>query len=203
MNKNVFEDRIKPILTYIGTIGAILTIMAYFLVIFVLINGFEYHQTIQTITVACVSAGIGLIVMTFLKIQGTDFARNLPQNVEIIKEYYSTKTHDKKPHSMAYYWITTTIKDIISKGLSIVVSTTGLVYICIEGSQDYRLLLLAVVNLILFVCFGLLALVKSYDYYNNVFVEYMKEQIKNGSNSNNCTSISGSISNNKLYKEKQ
>ena len=36
---------------------------------------------------------------------------------------------------------------------------------------------MAIVNLILFTCFGLLALNKAYDYYNNVFVNYMKEKL--------------------------
>ena len=36
---------------------------------------------------------------------------------------------------------------------------------------------MAIVNLILFVCFGLLSLNKAYEYFNNVYVNYMKEQI--------------------------
>ena len=47
----------------------------------------------------------------------------------------------------------------------------------IVGSNDWNLMLLALVNLILFICFGLIALNKGYDYYNNTYVNYMKEKI--------------------------
>ena len=47
----------------------------------------------------------------------------------------------------------------------------------IVGSNDWNLMLLALVNLILFICFGLIALIKGYDYYNNTYVNYMKEKI--------------------------
>jgi hypothetical protein len=47
----------------------------------------------------------------------------------------------------------------------------------IQGSNDYNLLFLAVVNLLMFVCFGFISLVNAYDFYNNKHVPYMKEQL--------------------------
>ena len=63
------------------------------------------------------------------------------------------------------------------KGITVVATTFGLIYIVIVGSNDWSLMFLAVVNLILFICFGLLALNGAYDYYNNTYVNYMKEKI--------------------------
>ena len=42
---------------------------------------------------------------------------------------------------------------------------------------DYNLLFLAVVNLLMFICFGFISLVNAYDFYNNKHVPYMKEQL--------------------------
>lgn len=179
MDKNLFERKIKPALQYVGVIGASLMSIMYIVVVFILIIGFKAQSLQNTVIFAIVNAIVGLIIMQFLKIQGISFAKNIPENVDIIKKYYNTKTKDKKIHSINYYWTTSLIKDIICKGLSIMLTTTGLIYIVIVGSNDYNLLLLALVNLVLFICFGLLALNNAYEFYNNRHIPYMQEMLKN------------------------
>lgn len=56
-------------------------------------------------------------------------------------------------------------------------TTVGVIYLVIQGSNDYNLLFLAVVNLLMFVCFGFISLVNAYDFYNNKHVPYMREQL--------------------------
>ena len=177
MDKDKFEKHIKPILTYVGLIGAVLTSIAYIILIFILIKGFKYEQTTQTIVFALVNAAVGLIIANFLKYQGISFAKELPANQELLKNYYGAKTKDKKNHSLSFFWITSIIKDVITKGLSIAATTCGLIYIVIVGSNDWSLLLMSIVNLLLFICFGLLSLNRAYDYFNNTYVAYMKERI--------------------------
>ena len=188
MKKDVFENKIKPFLTYVGIIGAVLTSVAYIILMFVLIKGFKYEQTVKTIVFAVVNAAVGLIIANFLKYQGISFAKDLPENQDIIKEYYGTKTKDKKNHSLSFFWITSIIKDIFTKGCSVAATTMGLIYIVIIGSNDWSLLLLAAVNLILFICFGMLALNKAFDYYNNHYREYMRDRI-NEAKANSGTSV--------------
>ena len=177
--RSFFEKRIQPILQYVGVIGAILMSIMYIIIVVILIIGFKAQSIQNTIVFAIINAIVGLMIMQFLKIQGISFAKNLPENIEIIKQYYNTKTKDKKIQSIKYYWTSSLIKDIISKGLSIAFTTAGIIYIVIVGSNDYTLLLLALANLILFICFGLLALNNAYEFYNNKHVPYMQEMIKN------------------------
>lgn len=179
MNNNLFEKKIKPVLQYVGVIGASLMSIMYIVVVFILIVGFKAQSIQSTIIFAIVNALVGLIIMQFLKIQGISFAKSLPENEKIINEYYNTKTKDKKIHSIKYYWTMSLIKDIIGKGASIMLTTTGLIYIVVVGSNDYILLLLALVNLVLFICFGLLSLNNAYEFYNNRHIPYMQEMIKN------------------------
>ena len=155
--KSFFEKKIQPILQYVGVIGAILMSIMYIITVVILIIGFKAQSIQNTVVFAIINAIVGLIIMQFLKIQGISFAKNIPENTEIIKQYYSTKTRDKKIQSIKYYWTTSLIKDLVFKGLSIAFTTAGIIYIVIVGSNDYNLLLLAFVNLILFICFGLLA----------------------------------------------
>lgn len=185
MNDNKFEKIIKPILGYIGAIGAVLMSVAYIFIIFVMIKGFEYRQTAQTLVFAGVNAGVGLIICNFLRYQGVSFAKMLTSNREVEEKYYNTKTRDKRVHNMTFFWVKSIIADILIKGLTIVLTTTGLIYIVIVGSNDWNLLLMAIVNLILFICFGLLALNGAYDYYNNTFVPYMNERIKENKDEQN------------------
>lgn len=177
MNKNTFETKIKPVLSYVGAIGAGLMCIAYIIVVFVLIRGFQATVIFNTLLFAAVNAIVGFIIMQFLKVQGISFAKLIPENDEIIKEYYSTRTKDKKPHSMQFYWAISVTKDIFTKCLSVAITSAGLIYIVIQGSNDWNLLLLAIVNLIMFICFGFLALVNAYEFFNNKFIPYMKEKI--------------------------
>ena len=64
--------------------------------------------------------------------------------------------------------------------LTLGATTIGLIYIVIQGSNDYNMLLLAIVNLLMFICFGFLSLVNAYDFFNQKHVPYMVEQLKNG-----------------------
>ena len=174
----MFEKRIKPLLQYVGAIGAAIMSIMYIIIVIVLIIGFESHDLTNTTLFSLVNAVIGLMIMHFLKIQGISFAKNLDENKQIIKEYYGTRTNDKKFRNINDYMIKSTIKDIIVKGLSFTISSIGIIYIVIQGSQDYTLLLLAVVNLLLFISFGILGMNSTYEFYNNYHVPYMKEQLK-------------------------
>ena len=175
--KSFLESKLLPILNYIGIIGAVIMAIAYIIIVFVLINGFKVEELLQTTIFAFVNAAIGFIIMQFLKYQGVSFAKMLPENQEIIKDYYKTKTKDKKMHSITYFWTTTVIKDIIVKCATLGATTIGIVYIVIQGSNDYNLLLMALVNLLMFVCFGFISLNNAYEFFNNKHVPYMIEQL--------------------------
>lgn len=176
--QNFFEKRIKPALLYIGTIGAVLTSLAYIALVCILIFGFLAHSVVQTIVFAIINGIVGFIIMQMLKIQGQDFAKNLSANKPILDEYYKTKTKDKKLRSMKYYWTKTMITDFLSKALTIALTTIGIVYIVIAGSQDYTLFLMAFVNLVMFFCFGLISLSNTYDFFNNQYMAYVQEQLR-------------------------
>lgn len=177
IEKSKFETKILPVLNYVGIIGACIMAVAYIIAVFVLIKGFKAEALLQTTIFACVNAATGFIIMQFLKVQGVSFAKMLPENQELIKRYYRTKTKDKKVHSITYYWTTSVIKDILVKCLTLGATTIGVIYLVIQGSNDYNLLFLAVVNLLMFVCFGFISLVNAYDFYNNKHVPYMREQL--------------------------
>ena len=143
--RTLFEKKILPILHYIGIIGASLMSVAYIICVFVLINGFKAEALLQTTIFACVNAVVGFVIMQFLKLQGVSFAENLPENQEVLQKYYRKKFKNKKLHSIKYFWATTVVKDAIIKCATLAITTIGVIYIVIQGSNDYNLLLLAFV----------------------------------------------------------
>lgn len=177
-----FREKILPILYYVGFIGAVITSIGYIILVVVLIFGFKVEKILDTTVFAVVNAGVGFIIMQFLKYQGVTFAELLPENKEILTKYRSTKTKDKKNHSLTYFWVTSVIKDVLVKCLTVAGTSIGLIYIVIEGSNDLSLIWLSIVNLLMFISFGLLALVKAYKYFNNTYIEYVKERLKEGEN---------------------
>lgn len=177
MENTTFEKKVKPFLLWMGTIVSAVMAVAYIIVVFVLINGFKVDTLLNTSVFSIVTAIIGFCIMQMLKIQGQAFAQQIPGNKKISDEYHKTKTKDKKSHSMKYYWITSGARDILIKCLTLGLTSVGMVYIMIEGSGDYSLFLLAGVNLLMFAGFGLISLVKTYDFYNDFYVPFMLERI--------------------------
>jgi len=178
MEKDFFERRILPILNYVGGIGASIMCVAYVCCVFVLINGFEVKKVLDVTVFSIITAAVGFVIMQFLKIQGISFAKSIPENKEVLKQYYSNKTKDKKYRSINYFWITSVLKDVFIKAATLVISTIGIIMIVIEGSNDYNMLLLAFVNLLMFICFGMLSLAKAYEFFNNRHIPYIKEQLR-------------------------
>jgi len=176
--RTVFENKILPALNYVGAIGAAIMCIAYIVLVIILIKGFKVEEVLQTTIFAFVNAGVGFIIMQFLKYQGICFAKVIPENKAITDIYYGSKTKDKKNHSLTYFWGTSIAKDAAIKCLSIAATSIGIIYIVIAGSNDYNLLLLAIVNLLMFICFGFLSLVKAYDYYNQTYISYVKERLE-------------------------
>lgn len=176
--KDLFEKKIKPILTYVGAIGSLLASIAYIVTIIILIIGFKASKNLgESLIFAVVSAAVGVVIMQLLKIQGIAFAKQLPENQNILKLYNNTLTKDKKPHSIVYYWVTTVIKDILIKAIIMMITTSAVIYVVYQGSQDWNMFLLAIVNLVMFICFGLLSLTSAYDFYNDRHIPYLKLRI--------------------------
>lgn len=175
---SIFEKKIKPTLVYVGTIGSILMVIAYIVIVFIMVFGFSVTDLKQSFSFAMVNAVVGFIIMQLLRFQGESFAKQIPYNSTILKEYNKFKKKDPKKHSMKYYWCTSLLKDLLTKTSTTIITTTGLIYIVISGSRDYTLFLLAMVNLMMFLCFGFLALSSSYDFFCEQHIPFILEEIE-------------------------
>lgn len=178
MTQTFFEKKIKPILMYVGTIGAAFMSIAYIILMFVLVFGFNVQKDLSnSIIFAVINAIVGFLIMQMLKVQGIDFAKQLPENKKVLDEWNKNRVKKKRTHSLTFYWINSTIGDAIGKVISVAITTAGIIYIVVEGSNDYNMLLLSAVNLIMFLCFGFISLVNAYDFFNTMHIPYIQEKL--------------------------
>ena len=170
-------EKIARILTYVGLIGAVTMSIGYIAVVTVLIKGFQKQALLQTTIFSAVSSAVGFVIMQFLKYQGQSWAESLPENKKVVEEYNGPKVKNKKVHSISYFWATSVPKDIFFKVATLGLSSIGVIYLVVVGSNDWSLMLLAIFNLLMFICFGMVSCAKAYNFYNNEHIPYLKKII--------------------------
>ena len=134
----------------------------------------------KQILFSVLGAFTGLMITFFLRGQGVSFAKKEETSQKVMKEYYekmNKKKTIKQLHTIKHYLIVQTISDVIFKGVSVALSTYFLLYIFMEGNGDMSLVFLAIANILMFACFGLVALSKAYDKYLDEHIPAIREII--------------------------
>lgn len=165
------SDKIKEYLIYTGIYGSVISALAYLVTTYVIVTGFQTSiDTEKQLLFSILGALVGLMITALLRAQGITFAKKEPKNMEIMKAYVDAKNKNrktKKYRTIGWYILWATLKDIFIKGSSIGISTWFVLYIFMDGNGDYSLFLLAISNIFMFAGFGLVAMSKSYDRYND------------------------------------
>ena len=173
-------NKIERTLVYVGSLGALISAIAYIVITVVLIMGFETKMEMeQQLLISVLGAVTGLSITWMLRGQGIALAENEPESKEIMDEYRRVlnKTKNiKKLRTIHYHVTVNMIKDVFMKAVTIGVSTYFALYIFMEGSGDFGLLGLAITNLLLFISFGILSLAKAYTFYRTEHLAAIKER---------------------------
>ena len=175
-------DKIKNILLYTGVIGALISAIAYVVLTIVIVMGFETEMdSNKQLLFSIIGALDGLLITNLLRSQGVSLAKQEPQNKAVMDEYNKLINKNKKVKSLKqihYYFVKNFIMDIFSKAATIGATSYFMLYIFMDGSGDVSLILLAFANIFMFMGFGLIALSKFYDLYNNEHIQAVKELIE-------------------------
>jgi len=174
-------SKVKNILLYTASIGAIISAMAYIIITVVLVMGFQTKMDMnKQILFSIIGAIDGLLITLLLRSQGIALAKNEDEPKKVMAEYYQVinKTKSKKKlHTITYYYVKDFIIDIFTKAGIIALSTSLMLYIFMDGSGDYGLIGLAISNILMFSCFGIIALSKFYSLYLEQHIPVIKERI--------------------------
>lgn len=177
MQKKSHEVLLK-ILNNIGIIGAILAAIADIIFVIIFVIGITIDVKPKAIIIfSIINALIGVLINILLRYQGQKYAEI--ENKELCEKFYEKKVKQNKRFvSMSVWQLLQCIKDIIVKGGTTSFSIFGLVYLSIEGSKNPIQILITLVTLILFICFGLVNMNSSYNRFYNIQKPYMELKIK-------------------------
>ena len=172
------HQALLTVLNNIGVLGAILAGIADIIFVVIFVFGINIDTSISsTIIFAVVNALIGLLINILLRYQGIKYAEI--ENEDLLKKFYSEKAKTgKEPININTWQVLQGLKDFIVKGFTTVFSIFGVVYISIQGSKNPIQLLITLVSLVLFACFGLINMNSSYYRYYNIQIPYMENKIK-------------------------
>lgn len=169
---------LMKILNNIGIVGAILAAIADIIFVIIFVVGIDMKQEFKSSLIfAIVNALIGILINVLLRYQGQKYAEI--ENEELCNKFYRKKVKENKKFvSMTTWNVISTVKDFVIKGCTAAFSICGVVYISIEGSKNPIQILITLVTLVLFACFGLISMNSSYYRFYNVQVPYMELKLQ-------------------------
>lgn len=182
------HEVLMNILNNIGIICSIFCAIADIVLVVVFVIGVNVDRETTSITAFSIANSIcGVLINVFLRYQGQKYAEI--ENSKIIEQYYNKKAKETKYRSIKVWEILQTIKDIIIKGGLVSASIFCTFYISIQGSGNIILILIAVVSMLMFICFGLIGMNNAYNRFYNIDLPYMKKEILEKGDSEECNSI--------------
>ncbi len=185
------NKKLEELLLYVGTAGAIVSALAYIIIISVLVVGIESSMEIeQLLLVSTIGAVAGVLIVGMLRSQGKMFAEKEDVSQAIMKQYFKAINKNKprkKLHTISWFMVKSIVGDIMFKGLSVAAMTYFSVTVFMSGNGDFALIGLAFANTLMFISFGILAMRKSYMFYLNEhlpaiqqIIENLNAEVKNG-----------------------
>lgn len=172
------HEMLLKLLNNIGIVGAILAGIADIIFVIIFIVGIKIDIDIKAnIIFSSINSLVGILINVLLRYQGQKYAEI--ENQELCNKFYRKKIKESKRHLPMSAWQGINIlKDILIKGGVTVFSIFGVIYISIEGSKNPIQILITLVTLVLFACFGLMSMNSSYYRFYNVQIPFMELKIK-------------------------
>lgn len=172
------HEMLLKLLNNIGIVGAILAGIADIIFVIIFVFGIKIDaQTNTVIVFAIINSLIGVLISVLLRYQGQKYAEI--ENEDLCKRFYAKKVKETKIFiSMNTWQLINFIKDLIIKGAATTFSIWGIIYISIEGSKNPIQILITLVTLVLFACFGLISMNSSYCRFYNEQIPYMENKLK-------------------------
>lgn len=171
------HEALVKILNNIGIIGSVLAAIADMIFVIIFVIGIDIHADMTACLVfAIVNALIGVLINILLRYQGQKYAEI--ENEETCNKFYHKQVKTRKYMPFGLWQFLQSIKDLFVKGCTATFSVCGALYLTIEGSKNPIQILITLVTLVLFTCFGLMGMNKSYTRFYNIQLPYMEKEIE-------------------------
>lgn len=177
------NDKIRLLLDKVMFVAAGGVFLFYLGTILLFIIGLTTNLKVDVMfTFTAISGLVMTLAITLFRAQGVKDASKLPDNIKVNEEWIrltNTKVEkEKKLRNIGTFMTINTIKDLLFKGLSLAGVTYGVLYIAINGSGEWSLILPALGNVCMAIAMGLKGYVNTYDFYNEEHIPGLKERIR-------------------------
>lgn len=173
------HEALLKILNNVGIIGAILAALLDLIFVMIMVFGLKVDADFNSILIfAVVNALIGLMINFLLRYQGKKYAEI--ENKELCDKFYRREIKVKKHLPIEAWMALKVLQDIVIKGITTGFSIFGVIYISIEGSKNPIQILLTLATLVLFACFGLMAMNSAYCRFYNIQIPLMELRLNEG-----------------------
>ena len=180
--RGVMTDKMRRALTYTGWLLSGVFSIVYIIILCIVIFGFRVSLTLQkTLLMAILGAVFTFAITISMVYQGVLFAKDVDDNKEIMKEYYTLtnrRMKEKKIKTINYYMIKKIITTLIVKGGIAFISTFAIINLVFNGIGDIMILWLGIANILVAIGLGFVGLVSSYEFYNEQHIPAIKVKIE-------------------------
>ena len=179
--KDFWQDKISKALKIVGSVIIAISAIANLIVVYILIKGFKAEVSSEKLLVfLLVNAVFGVMMIVGGMIQGKDLSKSRADVEKVLNDYSDLISNDKEFKLRSYTWHfwAQVIQSIFTKGLAITISMFFAIKIIIDGLQDDKYFVLAITNVILYLGLSFLGLAKSYDYYKDKHIPYLRQKMK-------------------------
>lgn len=171
--------RFKNVILFIGFVLAGISAIAYLILLYIIITGFEIVIASHELLIFLILGAIaGLMISLSLRIQGISLAKNENNDLYERLHLLTGKDLETKLFPMWAFHLINIVKDILVKGVSMVVTLYFSITIIIKGLGDFKYFWLGIVNILLYFGFGFLALVKAYEHTLANEIPLVRQKIK-------------------------
>lgn len=164
------------LLNNIGVVGAILASLADIIFVIIAVVGINIHAEPFGIALfSTVNACIGVLISVLLRYQGQKYAE--AENEGLCREYSHKAVKERKHLSMGAWMALKSLQDVAVKGFTTAFCLFGVTYITVQGSKNPIQILITLATLLLFACFGLIAMNSAYTRFYNIQIPIMQQHI--------------------------
>lgn len=181
-SRGAMTDKMRKALTYTGWLLSGIFSVVYIIILCIMIFGFSVQISLQkTILMAVLGAVFTFAITMSMVYQGVLFAKDVDNNKEIMKEYYTLtnrRKKEKKIRTINLYMVKKIITTLFVKGGIAFISTFAVINLVINGIGDIMILWLGIANILVAIGLGFIGLVSSYDFYNEQHIPAIRVKIE-------------------------
>lgn len=173
-------QKLKNILLFTGFILTGVAATAYLILLYIIIVGFETKIESNKLMIFLIIGSVAGIAITIsMRMQGILFAKNEDKSKKVLNEYNALigKDLETKLRPLWQFHLINALSDIFTKGITVFMTLYFSITIIVEGMGDFKYFGLGLINVIMYIGIGILALTKAYNFYLENEIPLLQQKI--------------------------